>query len=66
MDGTLLPEYDHLIIDEAHNLEEEATRQLGFRLGQGTIEEMAERLDAVLHGLGLALRAAVLSWDAER
>jgi predicted DnaQ family exonuclease/DinG family helicase len=60
VDGTLLPEYDHLIIDEAHNLEEEATRQLGFRLGQGAVEEMAERLGAVLHGLETALRAAVL------
>ncbi|MBI2936302.1 MAG: DEAD/DEAH box helicase family protein, partial [Chloroflexi bacterium] len=28
--NTLLPSYDYLVIDEAHNLEEEATRQFGF------------------------------------
>ena len=36
--GSLIPDYKHLIIDEAHNLEEEATRQFGF-------EVPAERLD---------------------
>ena len=30
MGGGVLPEYNHLIIDEAHNLEEEATDALGF------------------------------------
>ena len=31
-DGGVLPPYQHLIIDEAHHLEAEATRQFGFEL----------------------------------
>jgi predicted DnaQ family exonuclease/DinG family helicase len=54
--GTLLPEYDFLVLDEAHNLEEEATRQFGFRVSQGTVEEMVERFTGILQGLGSALR----------
>ena len=54
--GTLLPEYDFLVVDEAHNLEEEATRQFGFRVSQGTVEEMVERFTGILQGLGSALR----------
>jgi DNA polymerase-3 subunit epsilon/ATP-dependent DNA helicase DinG len=30
--ANVLPEYDHLIIDEAHNLEDVATDQLGFQI----------------------------------
>ena len=30
--GGLIPEYQHLVIDEAHNLEDEATKQLGLSL----------------------------------
>jgi len=30
--STILPEYSHLIIDEAHHLEEEATEQWGFEV----------------------------------
>ncbi len=37
--GTLIPDYDVLIIDEAHHLEEEATNHLGFDLSQGGFEE---------------------------
>ncbi len=32
MEGGVLPPYQHLIIDEAHHLEAEATRQFGFEL----------------------------------
>ncbi|HEY8597379.1 MAG TPA: helicase C-terminal domain-containing protein, partial [Thermomicrobiales bacterium] len=31
-DGSVLPPYQHLIIDEAHHLEAEATRQFGFEI----------------------------------
>jgi DNA polymerase-3 subunit epsilon/ATP-dependent DNA helicase DinG len=31
-DNGVLPEYEHLIVDEAHHLEEQATRHLGFDL----------------------------------
>ena len=37
--GTLIPEADILIVDEAHHLEDEATRRLGFELGQSRFDE---------------------------
>ena len=37
--GTLIPPYDVLIIDEAHHLEEEATKHLGFELTQAGFNE---------------------------
>ncbi len=40
--GGLIPEYQHLVIDEAHNLEEEATRQLGFNVPQDKLDEVWE------------------------
>jgi predicted DnaQ family exonuclease/DinG family helicase len=35
--GGVVPEYSHVVIDEAHHLEEEATEQLGFSLGWGDL-----------------------------
>lgn len=46
--GHALPAYERLIVDEAHNLEDEATVQFGFQAGQG---HFMEYLD------GLCLRA---------
>ena len=40
--GGLIPEYQRLVVDEAHNLEEEATRQLGFEILQ---DQLAEKLE---------------------
>ncbi len=40
-----IPDYDYLIVDEAHHLEEEATRQFGYRLSQGMVEQRLERLE---------------------
>ena len=42
--GGLLPDHKHLIIDEAHRLEEEATRQLGFDLSEGELATCMESL----------------------
>ena len=42
--GGLIPEYNHLVVDEAHHLEEEATRQFGFSVSQDWLEE---HLDAI-------------------
>lgn len=47
--GHALPSYERLIVDEAHNLEDEATTQFGFQAGQG---HFLEYLD------GLCLRTA--------
>ena len=40
--GGLIPEYQHLVIDEAHNLEDEATKQLGFSVSQEKLDEVWE------------------------
>ncbi|MCI0900021.1 MAG: hypothetical protein J4N70_03745 [Chloroflexi bacterium] len=40
--GGLIPEYQHLVIDEAHNLEDEATRQFGFIVSQDKLDEVWE------------------------
>ena len=60
MGGGVLPDYDHLIVDEAHHLEEEATRQLGFQVSQGRLSEETDTLgklvaevQAVARGSGL-------------
>ena len=40
----VLPDYRHLIIDEAHNLEEEATEQWGFEAGERDLRGYLDRL----------------------
>ena len=60
VDGTVLPEFDYLIVDEAHNLEEAATRQFGFRVTQTTMEDLVERMGSVIHSLGNALKVSPL------
>ncbi|MBI4233148.1 MAG: DEAD/DEAH box helicase [Chloroflexi bacterium] len=52
--GSLLPDHDYLVVDEAHHLEEEATRQFGFRLGEA---QVLEHLDALAGPRGLASEA---------
>ena len=42
--GSLLPEHAHLFIDEAHNLEEVATNQLGFDVDDDAIDEFLARI----------------------
>ena len=43
-EGSLIPDYDVLIVDEAHHLEEEATRRFGFDLPRASIEEHLQRI----------------------
>ena len=58
-DGTgSIPDYDYLIVDEAHHLEEEATRQFGWRLSQGMVEQRLDRLEGG-RGLYASLRIAL-------
>ena len=40
--GGLIPEYQNVIIDEAHHLEDAATSQFGFELTQGDLEQAWE------------------------
>ena len=42
--GTVIPDYDVLIIDEAHHLEQEATRHLGFELQKSRIDDQVQSL----------------------
>ena len=56
--GTVLQDYQRLIIDEAHHLEEEASRQLGFEIPQDALPRELEgvyriigRLTAAAHQL---------------
>jgi Rad3-related DNA helicase/DNA polymerase III epsilon subunit-like protein len=42
--GAVLPEFHHLIVDEAHHLEEAATLAQGERLGLGAILAVSDRI----------------------
>lgn len=42
--GGLIPEYDHVIVDEAHHIEAEATRQFGFAVTQDDVEAHLDTL----------------------
>ena len=42
--GSLIPDYDVLIVDEAHHLEQQATRHLGFELAQARFEDHLQSL----------------------
>ena len=55
--GGIIPDYQHLIIDEAHNLEDEATRQFGFQLSPDRLGEETDTLNRLLHEVRLALNA---------
>ncbi|HET7465993.1 MAG TPA: helicase C-terminal domain-containing protein [Candidatus Dormibacteraeota bacterium] len=55
--GGLLPEYDHLIVDEAHHLEESATQGLRQEADGPALEALLDRLAASGGGLLEELRA---------
>ena len=42
--GALIPEHDVLVIDEAHHLEREATKHLGFELGHSRFGDYVDSL----------------------
>ncbi|MDY6918158.1 MAG: helicase C-terminal domain-containing protein [Chloroflexota bacterium] len=42
--GRVIPDYSHLVVDEAHHLEEEATEQWGFEIGAYRLEGFLDRL----------------------
>jgi predicted DnaQ family exonuclease/DinG family helicase len=57
--GRLIPPYDHLILDEAHHLEEQATRQLGFEGREADLIAYLDRLHRRTRAAGAGLTAAV-------
>lgn len=44
--GYVLPEYQHLVVDEAHHLEDEATRQFGFSASESDVLDWLDALHA--------------------
>ena len=53
--GGLIPDYDTVIIDEAHHLEDAATSQFGFELPQGELERIWEPAGRLTRDVRLAL-----------
>jgi DNA polymerase-3 subunit epsilon/ATP-dependent DNA helicase DinG len=52
--GTVLQDYQRLIIDEAHHLEEEASRQMGFEIGANTLTQELEAVYRIISHLNAA------------
>ena len=48
MGGGLIPAYDRVIIDEAHHLEEEASRQFGWEIPPQRMEDLLENLERLV------------------
>ena len=44
-EGSTLPAYENLIIDEAHHLEDQATKSLGFEITSYSINEILEKTE---------------------
>lgn len=63
-EGRVLPSFDRLVIDEAHHLEDEATRQLSFVLDRPALEDAVKalaRADGAVQGGAIPVAAAVIS-----
>ncbi|MCS7221048.1 MAG: helicase C-terminal domain-containing protein [Anaerolineae bacterium] len=52
-ENRVLPEYTHLIIDEAHHIEEAATQQLTFTASNEVTDQRLSKLYTTSHRLGL-------------
>lgn len=64
--GRVVPPYQHLVIDEAHHLEDEATRQFGFVCRGKELAALLDRCDAIAPALEKALRTAPVMLDARQ
>jgi predicted DnaQ family exonuclease/DinG family helicase len=58
-DNKVLPPFNHLIVDEAHHLEEEATRQLGYQITQW---DLFNHLNLFKQEAGGQRSTGLLSW----
>ncbi len=58
--GRVLPPYERLIVDEAHHLEEEATRQFGFKTSEREVGEMLSRCEGLASHVHTGLRGMAL------
>lgn len=57
--GHVLPGYDDLVIDEAHNLEDEATQQFGFSASENEVNEFLNRVHTPGRGLDSGLATSL-------
>ncbi|HET8908847.1 MAG TPA: ATP-dependent DNA helicase, partial [Ktedonobacterales bacterium] len=68
MEGFLLPERDVVVIDEAHHLEEEATRAFTVTVSPGRVQSLLSQQRLRTHADPLALQEAIAAhqrtWDA--
>ena len=64
--GRVVPPYEHLVIDEAHHLEDEATRQFGFTCGEKDLAVLLDRCEAIPPVLRRALTSALVALDARK
>ena len=55
--GGIIPDYQYLVIDEAHNLEDEATRQFGFQLAPDQLGDETDLLTRLTREARLSLAA---------
>lgn len=60
-----LPEYHHVILDEAHNVEDVAAEHFGISLSEGRVMHLLTTLYHVRTGKGYLRQLQVLSGDAE-
>jgi len=64
--GRVVPPYQHLIVDEAHHLEDEATRQFGFSVRGRDLQGLLDRCDAIAPELERTLKTATVLLDARQ
>lgn len=63
-EGRVLPSFERLVIDEAHHLEDEATRQLSFVVDRSAVDDAVKALarsDGSVQGGAVPIAAAVLA-----
>jgi DNA polymerase-3 subunit epsilon/ATP-dependent DNA helicase DinG len=63
-EGRVLPAFERLIVDEAHHLEDEATRQLSFVVDRPSLDDAVKtlaRTDGAVSGGAIPVSAAVLA-----
>jgi ATP-dependent DNA helicase DinG len=48
--GEVIPEYDHLVLDEAHQLEDVATASFGLTVSSARVEELAQDAEKAWNG----------------
>jgi DNA polymerase-3 subunit epsilon/ATP-dependent DNA helicase DinG len=59
--GSLIPDYQHLIIDEAHNLEDEATSQFGFHVTPEKLNEIVDQQGRLITNISARLGSPSIS-----